>query len=273
MDNDDRQVGRVLSRREVMQLLTTGGVAAAGGWGATMLARGGGAPADPSTPPACVVRPELEEGPFFVDHQLNRSDLRTDPVSGAVSTGLPLALTLNLSRADAGCTPLPGAVVDLWHCDARGVYSGVSGPGQPPQGNGGKALRGYQVSDAQGTVRFTTIYPGWYQGRTVHIHFKIRTAAAPTGAHEFTSQLFFDDALTDRIHKAAPYASHGPRDTTNRTDGVFAAGGESMLLGPVEKAGGLAASFALGVDLSDAAAGQPDGRGGGRGRGSFGMMG
>jgi protocatechuate 3,4-dioxygenase beta subunit len=243
-----------------MRLFAATGVATFGAWTATL----GGAQLPP-----CVVRPELEEGPFFVDHQLNRSDLRVDPSNGVVSAGLTLTLAFQLSQVSAGrCAPLPGAAIDVWQCDARGVYAGVSGPGQPAQATGGKALRGFQVTGADGQARFTTIFPGWYQGRTVHIHFKIRTTTAPTGAYEFTSQLFFDDALTDRIHATAPYAARGRRDTTNRSDGIFRSGGQTMLLTPVEQGEALAATFAVGVDLADAATGRPDGFGGrGRGRG------
>ena len=119
--------------------------------------------------PDCVVRPELTEGPYFVDEKINRSDIRTDTTTNAVSAGVPLVLTFLVSQiGSSACTPLQGAQVDIWHCDALGVYSDVSG-------NSGNFLRGYQVTDANGQAQFTTIYPGWYRGRAVHIHFKIRT--------------------------------------------------------------------------------------------------
>jgi protocatechuate 3,4-dioxygenase beta subunit len=261
MDHDDLPIGRVLSRREAVRLLTIGGVAAAGG--ATLLAR----VVDQASAqaPACVVRPELEEGPFFVDGQLNRPDLRIDPVSGLATPGLPLGLTLSLTQiANGRCEPLAGAVIDLWQCDAAGIYSGVSGRGQANQAAGGKSLRGFQVTDAQGRANFTTIYPGWYQGRAVHIHFKIRTTAAPAGAYEFTSQFFFDEALNDRVHAMAPYNRRPRRDTLNQTDGIFRSGGAQLTLAPAQQGERMAASFALGLDLSDAAIGRPDGGGGGR---------
>ena len=269
MDSDDHFVGQVLNRREVMRLVAVSGVATCGAWGARLLARAGSQQATPGSPvPSCVVRPEIEEGPFFLDQQLNRSDVRSDPAGGAASPGLPLMLNFELSQISGGrCAALAGAVIDVWQCDAAGVYSGVSGPGQAPQAAGGKALRGYQITDAQGVCRFTTIFPGWYQGRTVHIHLKVRTTSAPAGAYEFTSQLFFTDALTDQIHATAPYSARGRRDTTNSTDGIFRNGGQTMLLEPIRRANALAATFAIGLDLSDAAVGAPDAGGRGRGRG------
>jgi protocatechuate 3,4-dioxygenase beta subunit len=222
-----------------------------------------GAPSASPEAPACVVRPELEEGPFFVDRQLDRSDVRLDPATGRLSAGLPLSLAFALSRVTNGsCAPLPGAVIDIWQCDAAGIYSGVSGPGQPSQ-----ALRGLQVTDAQGRASFTTIYPGWYQGRAVHVHFKIRTPAAATAAYEFTSQLFFDETLTDRVHAQPPYNRRRRRDTLNQTDGIFRRGGAQMVLAPAMQGDRMAATFTVGLDLSDAAVGQPDGGGRGRGRG------
>jgi protocatechuate 3,4-dioxygenase beta subunit len=157
------------------------------------------------------------EGPYFVDERLNRSDIRSDPTDGRVKPGTPLALTLLISRLGIGdCQPLPGAQVDIWHCDAQGVYSDV----QDQEFNtiGQKFLRGYQITDARGEARFVTLYPGWYPGRTVHIHFKIRTTPVAKRSFEFTSQLYFDDGLTDRVHTATPYVENGPRTARNQHD-------------------------------------------------------
>lgn len=159
----------------------------------------------------------LTEGPYFVDEMLNRSDIRADPVSGAISPGTLLGLTFNVSRIQSGaCTPLTGAYLDVWHADAGGVYSDVSGTG-----TGKRFLRGYQITDASGVAQFTTIYPGWYQGRAVHIHFKLRLFAGSTKTYEFTSQFFFDESLTDTVHALAPYNTHGTRDTRNTNDGIY----------------------------------------------------
>jgi protocatechuate 3,4-dioxygenase beta subunit len=164
---------------------------------------------------ACVLTASLTEGPFFVDEKLNRSDIRTDPVTGAVSAGTPLALTFNVERVtSSACTPLTSAYLDVWHCDAAGVYSDVSGSSR-------KFLRGYQVTDANGVAAFSTVYPGWYNGRAVHIHFKLRLYAGATKTYEFTSQFFFDDALTDSVYTQSPYSSRRSRDTRNANDGIY----------------------------------------------------
>ena len=114
---------------------------------------------------------------------------------------------------------------------------------------GQKFLRGYQLTDARGAVRFVTVYPGWYPGRTVHIHLKIRTDPLARRGFEFTSQLYFDDALTDRIHAGAPYAARGQRRIRNRDDGIFRRGGDQLTLATVESTGGYAAPFAIGLRL------------------------
>ena len=164
---------------------------------------------------------------------------------------------------------LAGALIDVWQCDANGVYSGVADEGAPEEARDRQFLRGHQRTDENGVARFTTIYPGWYRGRAVHVHFKVRTDVAGQ-PYEFTSQLYFDDALTDRVHSVAPYAARGQRGTTNADDGIFRDGGESLLTQVSEAGAGLAATFDLGLDLTDADAGRPDGGRGGRRRGGFG---
>jgi protocatechuate 3,4-dioxygenase beta subunit len=194
--------------------------------------------------PACTVKPQQTEGPYFVDEKLKRSDIRSDVGSGAVKAGVPLQLKLRVTQVSAqNCTPLAGAIVDIWHCDATGVYSDVSDRRGNTQGQ--NFLRGYQTTDANGTVEFLTVYPGWYQGRTVHIHFKVRHAN-----QEFTSQLYFDDVITDQVHRQAPYASQGQRSLRNAQDGIFQDGGSQLLLSPTKTNQGYAATFDVGLQAA-----------------------
>lgn len=235
MDNDDRGSGYVLSRREAVALLGAAGYALLSGH------RIAGAVTTKPKPP-CVVRPQQTEGPYFVDERLHRVDLTTDPADGTTRPGVPLELTILVSRLGGErCEPLAGVQVDVWHCDHLGVYSDVEDPGFSTVGK--KFLRGYQTTDAKGRAQFTTIYPGWYRGRTVHIHFKLRSPATQRPGFEFTSQLYFDDALTDRVFAGAPYAERGPRTTRNGGDGIYRRGGSQLLLAAVPQGKGYAATF------------------------------
>jgi len=234
------------TRRDVVRLL--GSFAAAGILGGCAGAGARAASESPVTPasPAgsCVVRPQQTEGPFFVDEKLNRGDLRFDPGTGLAQPGVPLSLSFRVSRTSAGmCGPLVGALVDVWQCDAFGAYSDVGGR------SGSRFLRGYQVTDDAGAVRFATIYPGWYSGRTVHIHFKIRSAPGSVTRLEFTSQLYFDDALTDSVYTQPPYNSRGRRDTTNQRDGIFANGGTQLLLPVTQDGSGYAGTFDIALQV------------------------
>lgn len=199
--------------------------------------------------PGCVVRPEQTEGPYFVDEKLNRSDIRSNPADGSVQAGVPLKLGLQVSRMNGNqCQPLRGAIVDIWHTNALGVYSDVADRSFNTTGQ--KFLRGYQTTDATGTVQFLTIYPGWYPGRTVHIHFKVRTVAASGQSYEFTSQLYFDDALTDRVHAQPPYAQKGQRTLRNNRDGIFQQGGDQLTLAIAPASQGYTATFALALQMT-----------------------
>ena len=228
------------TRREVVRLL--GSFAAAGMLGGCAGAGARAASESPTAPASpvgtCVVRPQQTEGPFFVDERLNRSDLRGDPATGLTRPGVPLSLRFRVSRTSAGiCGPLVGALVDVWHADATGSYSDIGAT------SGAKFLRGYQVTDEAGAVQFSTIYPGWYSGRAVHVHFKIRSAPGSVTRMEFTSQLYFDDEVTDTVMAQPPYNFRGRRDTTNQTDSVFANGGSQLML-PVRPDGsGYAGTF------------------------------
>jgi protocatechuate 3,4-dioxygenase beta subunit len=203
-----------------------------------------------SSVPSCIVRPEQMEGPYFVDNVLKRSDIRLDPSDGSMTEGIPLRLTINVSRMNgSACEPLPGAVVDLWQCDALGVYSDFQDFAGHFDTRGRKFLRGHQETDAAGTAEFTTIYPGWYPGRAVHIHFKIRTDPDSEQGHEFTSQLYFDDELTAQVHTREPYSSHGAPPEKNADDGIFRRGGDELMLDLAEDDDGYIATFGIGLQI------------------------
>jgi protocatechuate 3,4-dioxygenase beta subunit len=240
--NDDEMVGRILSRREV--LATLGGGVLMLGLNACQTTEA----ASPTTLPKCVVRPEGTEGPYFVDEKLLRSDVRSDPSSGKVSDGIPLRLKFVVSKVASSCGPLAGAWVDIWHCDAQGVYSDAQDPRFDTKGQ--KFLRGYQITDSSGVAQFVTIYPGWYEGRAVHIHFKIRTLSGKTFTHEFTSQLYFDDAQSDEIFKLKPYSNKaGTRSVRNANDGIYQNGGKKLMLEVVKKGAGYAGTFEVGLNF------------------------
>lgn len=243
----DRKLSKIIRRRDVLALFRATGTALFV-VGCTSRQSNAQSTAQ-NTSPNCIVSPEQTEGPYFVDEKLNRSDIRLDPSDGKVKAGVPLQLTLQVSSvSNTSCTPIAGAVVDIWHCDALGVYSDVTDRSFDTVGK--KFLRGYQVTDANGNVRFTTIYPGWYQGRTTHIHFKVRTNTASGQSYEFTSQLYFDDAVSDRVYTQAPYVSKGQRTEDNEQDGIFQRGGEQLLLSLTENPqGGYAATFDIGLQM------------------------
>jgi protocatechuate 3,4-dioxygenase beta subunit len=251
MQDDDQRSGRLLGRREMLRLL--------GLSGAALLA---GRPVPAATameqetlightnPPSCIARPELTEGPYFVDERLERSDLRSDPLDGSVKEGARLDLAIRVSRLDGrDCAALAGAQVDIWHCDALGVYSDVSDRGFG-RTKGKKFLRGYQFTDADGLARFTTVYPGWYRGRAVHIHFKIRTPKL-NRHYDFTSQFFFDEALSQRIYTQTPYAGKGAGGMLgNERDSIYRESGGRTVLKVTERAGVYSAPFEIGLQLS-----------------------
>lgn len=275
--NDDAPIGRVLSRREMLALLGSSGLALLGGLALPRLVHAQDPTSTPSaTPfPSCVVRPELTEGPYFVDEMLERFDIRVDPDDDSIKAGLPLLLVYRVSDvSNATCSPLAGAQVDVWHCDADGVYAGVQDRSFTTVGE--KWLRGYQITDEQGVAKFLTIVPGWYSGRAVHIHFKIRTE----DGYEFTSQFFFDPDQIEVIYAEPPYAAKGLPNVPNERDNIYRQSDGQLTLELValtdaeieainEEAGeaisaGYSATFDIGLDLSDAAVGASDGAGGGQ---------
>ena len=162
----------------------------------------------------CTQTAELTEGPFYFDVDQIRSDIREDREGAKLLLGVRV-------RDAAACEPLADAVVDLWHCDATGNYSA----------EGQTYLRGAQVTNKDGVAEFTTVYPGWYPGRTVHIHAKVHIDRQTV----LTTQFSFDDGFSEKVFEGEPYASHEGRTTFNENDGLYS---EDLELTLSEKGGG-----------------------------------
>jgi protocatechuate 3,4-dioxygenase beta subunit len=250
----------LLSRRQAMGLfagLGAGVVAAACSGGSSSndassstRTTSAGASGTTASAAACVLTPEATEGPFYLDLDKVRSDITEG------KDGTPLDLKITVVDA-TGCTPIKDAAIDVWHCDAVGVYSGFSqaGAGGPGGGPGGgqsttddqTSLRGTQVTDANGLGGFRTIYPGWYRGRAVHIHMKVHVG----GSVVHTGQLFFDDGLTDQVYQSAPYSSRGTQDVRNSADDIYrSAGAASAVLAVTPSAQGYTGEITVGVKRS-----------------------
>lgn len=185
---------------------------------------------DATATSCAALTPELTEGPYYVDEALIRSDIVDD------REGLPLGLTINVIDVTT-CEPLANAAVEIWHCDARGYYSGVSGnnPGSDSSAEEAAAaaesmfLRGVQLTDEAGNVTFQTIFPGWYVSRTIHIHMKVLLGGAADSENTYedgttlhTGQLFFDEALTEEVMLTDHYANRPDEErTTNDEDNIL----------------------------------------------------
>lgn len=166
---------------------------------------------------SCELTAELTEGPYYFDVDSIRSDI----TEGREGTRLRLALRVLHAES---CEPIENAIVDVWHCDALGVYSGFESASEGGPGGGGSGptddetyLRGAQATNADGIVEFTTIYPGWYRGRTVHIHCKVHLDRTTL----LTTQLFTNREFDEKVHAARPYSEDPGRDIYNETDGIY----------------------------------------------------
>jgi protocatechuate 3,4-dioxygenase beta subunit len=230
---------------------------------------------------ACMtLMSSVTEGPYYLDGALVRKDISEG------KSGVPLTLRLTVVDATDGCTPVKGSAVEIWHCDAWGYYSGYttanpggSAPAESEDGstaNDATYLRGYQIANANGVVRFETIFPGWYTPRTCHIHVKVHTGGEKEdGTYEggkvnYTGQLFFDDTVAEEIFTLEPYSRHSGSYTTLDDDMVYDGGGATsglLTLKTVHKADpskGYKGSLALAID-PDAENTGAGGGGGGEG--------
>jgi protocatechuate 3,4-dioxygenase beta subunit len=245
-----------IGRKRAIQLLGLGG-------GGLLMAKYGGAgPAAAATSTtaaanaaACAVTPEGEIGPYFADDSaagFNRSNIRANIHGTSTQAGVALTLRLYVRDSRKGCAAVAGSQLDIWHCNANGVYSDEPGLGT----SGQTWLRGYQITDATGLVTFKTIVPGWYPGRATHIHLRVRSsynqASSPSDGSN-TTQLFFPQTLVDALSESvAPYNAHGTNSTTNASDHVYTreTKGVTLLSLTGSTAAGYTASFTIDLPIT-----------------------
>ena len=192
---------------------------------------------------ACWLTPSLTEGPYYFNASLFRQDIRTDNDTGEMHDGLQLNMTFTV--IDAECNPIPNVMVDIWHCDKDGLYSGYV----QPAGNtaGEDFMRGIQMTDDNGQCSFITTYPGWYQGRATHIHFKVRLDSFTY----VTSQFAFPESVNDAVYATSQYSGRGANPTKNSTDGIFRSDEPEYLIidvTPNTTTGGYDGTFTIGID-------------------------
>ncbi len=251
-----------LDRRSALRLIgglvSTAFVAGCGGGGGSTT---GGLTTTGTTTTATgatgAVTPEGEIGPYFTNDSTtgyNRSSILSNLDGTSTQTGIPLTLKIYIYDSENGFAALAGAQVDIWHCNAQGVYSNESVEGTLGQ----TWLRGYQLTDSAGSVTFTTIIPGWYQGRTTHIHLRVRSSyseASSTSDGINTTQLFFSQTVLDYIYaNVSPYNTKGKDTTTNASDHVYTpeTKGETLLTLTGDYTDGYAATFAINLPITSA---------------------
>jgi protocatechuate 3,4-dioxygenase beta subunit len=221
-DSADVRVGR----RTV--LIATGATAAtlAVGAAVSQAPATGAADASPAAAAAvCTLTKEMTEGPYYLDGALVRTDITES------KPGIPLKLSLTVVDDDT-CAPLAGALVEIWHCDALGEYSGFVGGNGHSEPDDGTFLRGGVLTGTDGVAKLTSIYPGWYRGRCIHIHLKVHTGVTLTSDGSFTGgqelhtgQLFFDETVTTAVAKISPYSTNTVTRTTLAQDSIYDEGG------------------------------------------------
>ncbi len=244
-----------LTRRRALLGLTVGATGAGLAGAAAPSAAGTAADANPAG--SCVLFPQAVEGPFYFDPKLVRSDIAEG------RPGAPLQITLRVIESGV-CTPLANVRVDIWHADASGLYSGYAGQGaaRDVSTKSENFLRGTQMTDANGVAAFRSVYPGWYPGRTPHIHVKVFL----DGKTLVTGQMYFPDALSAQVYKErAPYNERPIPDTTNARDFIFTSGerdGGGIVLSAGTEGEAIAAALLISVDRSGTAARKAAGWGG-----------
>ena len=199
-----------------------------------------------TTSTGCTATPEETSGPYPYDLSGDSAIYRTDITGG--KTGIPLALTLTVVNSNADCAVLTNARVDIWHCDKDGYYSEYTEPGYlGTQDNVGETFcRGIQLTDSNGQVKFTTIYPGWYTGRVTHIHLEIYVSSVL----KLTTQLCFPDSLNTTVYNTSLYSAHGQNTITDSSDQILSDSYTTELVSiSGDTTNGYTATFKVGVPL------------------------
>lgn len=227
-----------IGRREALSVMGAAGVAMAWGCAESPTAPGTTptttTTVPPTTPSTCAVTPTETVGPYPSLSDLFRSDIREG------KAGTVLTLTITVVNASAACAAVSGAQVEIWQCDAIGNYSSYGSQA------GQTYLRGIQTTDATGQVVFTTVYPGWYQGRATHIHAEVTIG----GVSRKVTQIAFPESISNAVHATAAYGSRGSNPTTNVRDNIFADSLDEELVTPVgDPTSGYSAAFRIGIAL------------------------
>ncbi len=194
----------------------------------------------------CFLTPQETEGPYYFNANLLRQDIRQDTTTGVIKTGLPLNMLITVINFD--CVPIPNVLVDIWHCDKDGVYSGYAGQPGGISTIGQTFLRGIQMTDANGQCSFNSIYPGWYPGRVTHVHFKVRL----TSTTYVTSQFAFPDSVNTVVYATPLYLAKGQNSLTNASDNIFGTANpenQVMAVTPNTATGGYNGTFTIGINL------------------------
>lgn len=223
--------------------LTVAGLASAEPVGGTATAEStASATADTSASSVCTLNAEVTEGPYSLDGALVREDIRED------KEGVEVRYTFTVVDTAADCAPLAGALLEIWHCDALGEYSGFVGGNGHEEEDNGTFLRGGQVTDENGEVTLVSIWPGHYVSRAVHVHMRVHTDVTLTddsytgGEVIHTGQLFFDPDINTAVQDVSPYSDNTTSETQLEDDSIYDDGGASS---------GLLTLTALGTDVSD----------------------
>ncbi|MFF4499630.1 intradiol ring-cleavage dioxygenase [Streptomyces sp. NPDC001401] len=202
----------------------------------------------------CTLTKEMTEGPYYLDAALVRSDITES------KPGIPLKLALTV--VNSACAVIPKALVEIWHCDALGEYSGYVGNNGHNETDDGTFLRGGVLTNSSGVANITTIYPGWYRGRCIHIHVKVHTGVTLTSDGSFTGgtelhtgQLFFAESITTKVAAISPYSTNTVTRTTLSQDSIYDGGGAASGLLTLTALGsstssGYTGTLTLGVDQS-----------------------